>query len=137
MKRVIIVETLLFICFCALFCFSILFFVNCSVQLEEWNAYVEKADTLPPEFLDQYRYFYDMGVTNLCYGLCLLVSSLCATSAMVLIAVFPLSGIKPLVEKVQAKREARANLRAEKAEADKQRRIEELQAKLDELKKDE
>ena len=56
---------------------------------------------------------------------------------MVLIAVFPLSGIKPLVEKVQAKREARANLRAEKAEADKQRRIEELQAKLDELKKDE
>ena len=133
MKRVIFVETLLFICFCALFCFSILFFVNCSVQLGEWNAYVEKAGTLPQEYFDRYRYFYDTGVTNLCYGLCLLVSSLCAISAMVLIAVFPLPGIKPLVEKLQAKRTSRAAARDEKAEANKQRRIEELQAKLDEL----
>lgn len=58
-------------------------------------------------------------------------------TSIVLIAVFPLPGIKPLVEKVQARREARFAARAEKAEADKQKRIEELQAELDELKKDE
>lgn len=40
-------------------------------------------------------------------------------------------------EKIKARRKARAAARAQKAEADKQKRIEELQSELDELKKGE
>ncbi len=70
-----------------------------------------------------------------------LVAALCDIAAMVLIALHNFPCFKPLIDKLAAKRaaqkQATATAKAEKAEADKQARIEQLTAELNELKKDE
>ena len=68
------------------------------------------------------------------------VLSLAGIAAMVLIAIKDFPVFKPLAEKLQAKLQARRQInvqaKADRAEANKQARIEQLQAELDELKKD-
>lgn len=74
-------------------------------------------------------------------GILALLASLSTLVAMIIIAIKDFPFFKPLVDKFNAKRaarkEQRAAVKAEQAEAAKQARIEQLQAELDELKKDE
>lgn len=54
---------------------------------------------------------------------------------VIILFAFPV--FKPLVDKHNARKQKRAEARAERAEADKQAKIEELERQLEELKKDE
>lgn len=62
-------------------------------------------------------------------------TSLLAVFITIAIKSFPV--FKPLVDKHNARKQKRAEARAERAEADKQAKIEELERQLEELKKDE
>lgn len=72
--------------------------------------------------------------TTLIYFLLNLIG---AVGVAVSIVLFNLDDIKKLIAKCQSGNEKRAAAKAEKAEADKQAKIAELEAKLEELKKDE
>lgn len=126
MKKTIICEILIVIGFIMLLIWCIRSFVLCG-QYAEIIDYDASQGIVDQDIINWYH-------ETLTYGLLTLFAAILDFSAIVFVAIFPLPGIKPLVKRVQAKREARANLRAEKAEADKQKRIEELQAELNELK---
>lgn len=57
--------------------------------------------------------------------------------SMGLVAIKDFPCLKPFADKLQARKEKRTQAKAERAEAEKQARIAQLQAELEELKKDE
>ena len=118
MKRFVLVEIILSVCFCVLFAFSVYFFVVCAKMFAEWNTPIAVPDVYP-SFFDPstYRIIYDSAVEHLCFGLVFLLSSILDLAAMILIAVFPLPGIRPLAEKIRAKK-TRALPCAENSEAE-------------------
>ena len=79
--------------------------------------------------------------TSLIYSVIAIIAALCDLAVMVITAIKDFPVFKPLVNKFTAKRaahkEQREAIKAEQAEAAKQARIEQLQAVIDELKKDE
>lgn len=81
------------------------------------------------DFLEMYS---QLGMNNV------ITACLCAVALIGNIFVFLILLIKfkPLADKLKARKQAREAEKAEKAEADKQARIAELQAELEELKKD-
>ena len=123
MKKTIIVEILLFFACCMLIAFACWEFVALHNYLVLFNE--------------------TSGITQqlMLRGILALLASLSTLVAMVLIAIKDFPVFKPLVDKFNAKRaaykEQREAIKAEQAEVAKQARIEQLQAELDELKKDE
>ena len=123
MKKTIIVEILLLFASCMLIAFACWEFIA----------------------LHNYLVFFDetSGITQqlMTRGILALLASLATLAAIIIIAIKDFPVFKPLVDKFNAKRaaykEQREAVKAEQAEAAKQARIEQLQAELDELKKDE
>lgn len=141
MKKTVVVEILLLLAFCVLLACAINYLRTACETLKtiEWI----KTD---PIFSDPERedlvYTYNLHLaTTLSYGIPALIAALSTLAAMVIIAIKDFPVFKPLVDKFNAKRaahnEQRAAVKAEQAEEAKQARIEQLQAELDELKKDE
>ena len=64
------------------------------------------------------------------------IGTLTILSGIILIAIKDFTVFKPLLDKMNARKQKRAQAKAERAEADKQAKIAELEAQLQELKKD-
>lgn len=129
MKRTIVIETFLLLTVILLICCGAFLFryaedLKLSIRLSG-------ADEMVIERLNE----------TLSLGILTIIFSFANLAAMALIAVQNFPCFKPLLDKLKAKHDAQKAAKetaaAEKAEADKQARIEKLQAELDELKKDE
>ncbi len=91
-----------------------------------------------PNMMDWVRLWRDLHDTiYLPYGLISLIASISTFAAMIIIAVKEFPVFQPLIEKIKARKAERAVAKEEKAQADKQQRIEKLTAELEQLKKDE
>lgn len=66
-----------------------------------------------------------------------ILATLTILASMLLVALLNLSIFQPLRDKLAARKQARKEIKVQKAEANKQARIEALQNELDQLKKDE
>lgn len=106
-----------------LFAFAVLFVFFC-IYLKDYIALTQ------PDIMGAEPYFHK----TIVYFLLNLVG---AIGVAVSIVLFNLEDIKKLIAKCQSGNEKRAAAKAEKAEADKQAKIAELEAELEELKKDE
>lgn len=124
-KRIIFISILSAFIFSLFLAFAIVGLRNAEWQLE----YIEGSPD--NETLREY------GLISLRNGLLFLAGSLCTIALYALFAVKEFKVFQPYVDKFNAKRNARkqerAAARAAKAETDTQKRIEELQAELDEL----
>lgn len=94
-----------------------------------------------PNMQDWVRIWREMFDLYFPYGILSLLATLGTLVALIFVAIKDFPVFKPLIDKFNAKRaarkEQRAAVKAEQAEEAKQARIEQLQAELDELKKDE
>ena len=90
-----------------------------------------------PNLKDWISIWRDMFDVYFPFGLMSLFAALATLAAMIIIAIKDFPVFQPLLAKLNAKRDARKQAKAEKAEADKQARIEQLQSELEQLKKDE
>ena len=133
MKRVIFISLLAAFIFSLLLAFSIVNLKSAQWQLE----YLYSENILETEI----EGFRTTGYACLRNGLLFLFGSLCTIALYVLFALKEFKVFQPYVDKYKAKQEvrrtARAAAREAKADANRQKRIEELQAELQELKKDE
>lgn len=131
MKRTIIIEIL------GVFILAVLITLGVSciqVSINNFTAIDEMS-------MEAYKILHEIYLTNarryLAYSILALVAALCDLAAMVLVAIHNFPCFKPLLDKHAAKCDERKQAKAERAEADKQARIERLTAELEELKKDE
>ena len=124
MKKNIIIETFVLFASLVLLLMCIMFFYR-SIY-----AYLmaKKYDN------DSLNYF--IAKQNLICGIISLIAFGCNLSALILFTIKEFQTFQPLIDKYNARKQERAAARAAKADADKQKRIEELQAELQELKKD-
>lgn len=143
MKKVIFIECILLFVL-AVICYwivnSFIYSSNLFGQSEElMNLAIRQSDIdLKESYILAAEKTKSDGVANLLLGLLLYVPAFLAVlSTMIIIAVKPLTGIGPLVEKYRAWTERRKGDKAQKRQAQKQEQIAELEKKLNELKKDE
>lgn len=145
MKRTIVIEVLLSFIFVVLAYLFISYLIN-AVQnfsfADNWLKSNLESGYDGESVLNEAEIIKEAATRQILFATLLYLPAVLADlAAMIIIAIHPLPGFKPLVEKYSkwssSRKEAREAERAEKAEADKQRRIEELQAELDALKKDE
>lgn len=141
MKKTILIEILLFFVFVWLIYGTVIWWSSANYEVVELKHFLTNFS--PDNFATFETY------TNTLAGLksytaravtCAIISTLATLStlaAIIVIAIKDISCFKLLIDKIKAKLEERKIAKAEKAEADKQARIEQLQAELDELKKDE
>ncbi len=129
MKKTILIELLLLFGFSVALACSIKLFVYANGCIETIEIFREYADVV-----ESYRGAMHTAIS---YAIPSLIAALGTLAAGIIIAVKDFPCFKPLIDKFKAKREAKAVAKTEKAEADKKARIEQLQAELDELKKDE
>lgn len=127
MKRSVIIECLLLLTTSILIFLGSWYLNRAHVSFVHANGVPE--DIAPDILSSAYRF--------LTHGLLALLAALCTLAAMIMIAIKDFPCFKPLIDKFKARREAKAEAKTEKAVADKQARIEQLQAELNELKKDE
>lgn len=127
MKRTIVIETILLITVILLICCSVYLFDDV-----KWFRFLIR-HSMEDEQTVKLLY------KELSLGILTIIFAVANLAAMALIAVQNFQCFKPLLDKLKAKRDARKAAKetaaAEKAEADKQARIEQLQNELDELKK--
>ncbi len=130
MKRVVLIEVLLLLSFCVLLSFTIIFLHSAAVRFD--TASIAGDDK---------SFWLEIAYENFSYGFPCLVGALSNLTAMILIAIKDFKVFEPLRNKYSDKRNARKSVRLAakqaKADADKQKEIAELEAKLNELKKDE
>lgn len=133
MKKTIVIEILLSFILSILILFAFLEFRGIYYNFQA----IKYLESMGQEYID----FSDSTRQFAIYGSLAVLASLATIAVMVLIAIKDFPVFKPLVDKFNAKRaahkEQREAIKAEQAEAAKQARIEQLQAELDELKKDE
>lgn len=133
MKKTIVIEILLGFALGILIMFAVMEFRACYYYLEAIEIYKE----LGQDYSDINRAISQV----ILYGTLALLAALATLAVMSITAIKDFPVFKPLVDKFNAKRaahkEQREAIKAEQAEAAKQARIEQLQAELDELKKDE
>lgn len=138
MKKTIIIEVLLLFVFCvALACaIKILIFSTNMLYMIDYanNVLQYENDNLRIEYIASLNEQYN---TALSYGIPAIFAAVADLAAMVIIAIKDFPVFKPLVDKFKAHKEQRDAAKAKQAEIAKQERINELQAELDELKKDE
>lgn len=132
MKKTIIIEVLLFAAFVTtLVCASIMLYYARNLYINAHDPYVIS------HYPDIVELYSKQVKWSLSFALPFLASAIFTFAAIIIIAVKDFPVFKPLILKSNAKREARKLAKAEKAEANKQARINKLQAEIDELKKDE
>lgn len=133
MKKTIVIEVLLAFALAMLVVFAIMEFRACYYYLQAIEYYKEIGT-------DYSEIAIAVNQVTL-YGTFATLAALCTLAAIIIIAIKDFPVFKPLVDKFNAKRaaykEQREAVKAEQAEAAKQARIEQLQAEIDELKKDE
>lgn len=137
MKRTVFIEILLLVVLGVLLYISINSFIGASRSFIWAKRFSEEA--YEEYIIETYR---SQAMRLLLFGLLLyLPAALADIAAMVLIAVKEFPVFKPLTDKIAARHAARKDARAAaktaKAEAEKQKRIEELEAELHNLNKDE
>lgn len=130
MKKAIIVEVLLLFVFCVVLACAIEILIYATDAANLIKFYNSENIKVSSALNESYH-------TALSYGIPALFAAVADLAAMVIIAIKDFPVFKPLVDKLNAKRAARKEQRAEQAAIAKQDRIEKLQAELDELKKDE
>ncbi len=123
MKKTIIVEFLLLFVFAVLLYFCICHLLMFSDLVKIYNSN-DKTLSFAEEF----------GYSELIKGIISLLACIADITGIILIA---LTHVKPITAIIEARKLKRAQLRTERAHADKQAKIAELEAKLEELKKDE
>lgn len=116
MKRAIAIEVLL------------LFTLGALIALSAFCFYVTIIDI---------KLFWDVVYIYLSFAILATLATVADIIAIVLIAFKEFPVFKPLVDKYKARKQAKAEAAAIKAETARRARIEQLQAELDELKKDE
>ncbi len=137
MKKTFLIEAILTFLFVALLVIVIYFWRNVNSTISVINLYKNYNDDFYAPIIENYS---SLLKTLIGYGSVSLLALLADLAAMVLIAIKDFPVFHPLVEKAKAKSTARKQSKeqskAARAEANKQARIEQLQAELDELKKD-
>lgn len=128
MKRTIIIEVILFFVLAVLI--AVIWKQWDSIQLSfyYYKNYFSQNHTL--------NEIYPNLIENIVLTSFATLSCIATFVAIVLIAIKDFLIFKPLVDKVTARKQARAQTKAEKAQAAKQAKIEALEAELEELKKD-
>lgn len=129
LKITILSEIFLFLILPILLYFCIRSFQSCEMLLKE-AAFVEKGSSF---YITCMKYFY----RDLALGIATIVSVFFDIAVIIMTALKDIKVFQPLIDKHNARKEQIGAVRAAKADADKQKRIEELQAELQELKKDE
>ncbi|MCH5162891.1 MAG: hypothetical protein J1G38_05325 [Clostridiales bacterium] len=127
MKKAVVVEILLLLILAVSIACAVEFFV---VYNDTMNHVYHLVEGTP--FLVQYD-VKDVSSLMIC-GIFSILAALAALAIMIIIAIKDFPVVKQYINNLKAKR---AVAKSEKAEADKQARIEKLQAELDELKKNE
>lgn len=142
MKKVIIIESLLFFVL-AVLCFLIvqtfIFSSQLFNQAEEFSILALKQQNL--DLIESYMIAAERArsgaINDLLFGLLIyLPSFLAVISTMTIIAVKPLPGIKPIIEKYKSFKEKRKVKKSERDKKNKAKRIAVLEKELTELKKD-
>lgn len=131
MKKTIVIEFLLLFVFCVALISGIVF---CDYAAGVTKTYKELGQELGDSFVKESLQYIRKALS---YGIPCLLAAAATLASIVIIAIKDFPCFKPLLDKLHAKREAHAVAKAEKAEADKQARIERLQSELDELNKNE
>ena len=136
MKRTVFIEILLLVVLGVLLYIAINSFIGASQSFSWAKRFSEEGEDY---IIETYR---SQAVRLLLFGLLLYLPAILAdVAAMTLIAVKEFPVFKPLTDKIAARhaarKEARNTAKAAKAEAEKQKRIEQLEAELHSLKKDE
>ncbi len=127
MKKAVILEILLLLAIGILIYFSCWCLSVCYTNFQSVNAV--PIEIAPDLLAGAYHY--------LIRGILALVAAVVVIAVMIIIAIKDFPCFQPLVDKYKERKEKRAAEKAERTEAAKQERIEQLQAELDELKKDE
>lgn len=122
MKRIIIIEVIL-LCIFAIFI---------AINTYLWRSISSLIDIL--KNYDEPTLANSLNI-KLSYGISALFGCLFTLIAIILIAIKDFPCFKPLLDKLQARKQARQAALADKAEADKQARIAKLESELEELKK--
>ena len=141
MKRTIIIHILLLVALAAL----LMAMINSFINVSNAYRYIDLLRSLGQQTSYDYSYeisqVHDSATQLILYGSAYFIAVLADVAAMVLIAVKEFPVFKPLTDKIAARhaacKEARAAAKAAKAETEKQKRIEQLEAELHSLKKDE
>ena len=128
MKKIILIELLLCFAMAVLLAECILCFKVCVGHFE--NYYSEF-------FIATKELNLQWAIEYLFRGIASLLACIAVIIIIGMIAVRNFKVFQPLIDKHNARKQELAAARAAKADADKQKRIEELQAELQELKKDE
>ena len=123
MKKSIVIEVLL------LFVLAVLI-ADCVKFFQASIAHFNLSDS------PAYDAFYKTAIDQLVRGIFALLACIADIFVMVLVALKDFKLFMPLIEKHNARKQELAAARAAKADADKQKRIEELQAELDALNGD-
>lgn len=135
MKRTIFIESILLFVLIMVILFTIKFFNQVYICLDNLNALSHMGSD------NDVAKLIAMTNKNLVnwslYGAFAIVTAIATLIVMVIIAIKDFPVFKPIVDKLNTKRDVRKEQRAERAAIAKQDRIAKLQAELDELKKDE
>lgn len=130
MKRAIFITLLSAFLFSLLLAYSVVYLEAAK------NSFESLQNEYRSEYIEAIQYSFNNALRN---GLLFLAGSLCTIALYALFAVKEFKVFQPYVDKLNAKRNARKTERLArkqaKSETDKQKRIEELQAELDTLKK--
>lgn len=131
MKRVIFIEILLIFILSFLLVATISYWKNVEFLVNYYNNHLQ--DTVSwNDFVSAYGFD-----NNLTYSIISLIAVLANLIAIILITTKNFPVFKPLVDKYNARKQKHAQAKAERAEIEKQKRIEQLETELEELKKDE
>lgn len=137
MKKTLIIELILTIVFAITLAVAIYFWKGVQTTINAINLFKSHNDNFYSQIIEDY---YISLKPLIGYGTVSLLALLADLAAMVLIAIKDFPVFKPLVEKLQAKSQARKHskeqAKAARAEANKQAKIAELESQLEELKKD-
>lgn len=126
MKRTILIEILLLSVLAILIAFNVYFWGFIKALYDRLNTVDSAARS----------YIYDNINSDLPYGIIGLIACIATLTAIILIAIKDFSVFKPLVDKINARKEARNKVKVDKAEQAKQNKIEALEKQLEELKKE-
>ena len=124
MKKTIIIEFLLLFASAVLMYFCVMY----------WNGV---KNNIEHNILNSsYANLVDAFYKTLTYAILFTLVLLTTLTAIILIAIKDFPVFKPLLDKLNAHKQKRVQAKAERAEADKQTKIAELEAQLEELKND-
>lgn len=125
MKRVVLIEILLFLSFCVLLSLCIIFLHGAAERFETAGLAG-----------DPNSFWWEIAHEYFALGFPCLIAAISNLGAMILIAIKEFKVFQPIIDRHNARKSERTAAKQAKAEADKQKEIAELEAKLNELKKD-